>query len=131
MQELVNLKIFEWLEKETIQYIISNCKKESFLEWEIILLQGDESNGKWYIIQKGEVSVKIWENEVACLWVGEIFGEIALLNEEKRTATVIAKTPVECIILSQDNLFEMINNGNESINRDIMERIEQNLWNNA
>lgn len=131
MQELWNLKIFEWLEKETIQFIVNNCKKESFMEWEIILLQGDESNGKWYIIESGEVWVKIWWNEVATLGSGEIFGEIALLNEDKRTATIIAKTKVECIILSQDDLFEMINNGNESINRDIMERIEKNLWNNA
>jgi hypothetical protein len=52
------------------------------------------------------------------------------LNEEERTATIKATLPTETIILSQNHLLDMIDNGNESINKDIMERLEQNLLNN-
>jgi CRP-like cAMP-binding protein len=39
-----------------------------------------------------------------------MFGEIALLNEEKRTATVEAIENTEVIILTLDNLINLINN---------------------
>jgi CRP-like cAMP-binding protein len=73
------------------------------------------------------VDIIIDENYRTSLNEWDIFGEIALLNEEQRTATVQAKTNLEVIILTQEHLFELINNGNYSINADIMNRIEENL----
>lgn len=130
MQEILNLKIFNWLNKETIDFILKNSNIETFSSWEIILMQWEESNWKWYIIKSWEVSVELWWKEVARLKSWEIFWEIALLNEEERTASVKAISDVETIVLSQDTLIEMINNWNETINKDIMNRLEQNLKNN-
>lgn len=127
MQDFLNLRIFRWLNKSTIEYILNNCKKEKFICEDIIISQGEISNGKWYIIESGTVAVTVNGLKVAELSRWEIFGEIALLNEEERTATVRALSDVTCIILSQDDLFEIINNGNDSVNKDIMERIEANL----
>lgn len=56
-----------------------------------------------------------------------MFGEIALLNEELRSATVVAESDVSVAILSQDALFEMIENDDNSINKEIMRRMEENL----
>lgn len=58
-----------------------------------------------------------------------MFGEIALLNEEPRSATIVAQTDVTAIILSQDTLFQMIQNDDNTINKEIMRRMEQNLEN--
>lgn len=130
MQNIYDLKIFYWLEKETIDYIVNNSDKEKFSFWETIISQWEESNWKWYIILSWEVEVEIWWKQIAKLWDWEIFWEIALLNEEERTATIKAISDVETIVLSQDTLIEMINNWNETINKDIMNRLEQNLKNN-
>lgn len=130
MQNIYSLKIFNWLNKGTIDFILKNSKIEKFSSWEIILLQWENSNWKWYIIKSWEVEVEIWWKNITILWVWEIFWEIALLNEEERTATVKANTNVELIVLTQENLFEIINSWNETINKDIMKRIEENLNNN-
>lgn len=130
MQEIYELKIFNWLNKDSIDFILKNSKIEKFSSWEIILLQWEESNWKWYIIKSWEVDVEIGWKQIAKLWDWEIFWEIALLNEEERTATIKAISDVETIVLSQDTLIEMINNWNETINKDIMNRLEQNLKNN-
>lgn len=56
-----------------------------------------------------------------------MFGEIALLNEEVRSASVIALENTECIVLTQDLLIAMIQNDDNSINKEIMQRIEHNI----
>lgn len=130
MQEIYWLKIFKWLEKKVIDLIINNSKIEIFPPNTKILKQWDESNWKWYIIKNWQVKIIINWKEVTTLWSWDIFWEIALLNEEQRTASVESVNSVEAIIISQENIFELINNWNESINKDIMDRIEQNLYDN-
>lgn len=127
---IYNLKIFADLDKNIIDEIISNSKKEYYQTWEIILLQWDESNWKWYIISKWQVKVEVDKMQVALLGVWEIFGEIALLNDEERTATITAITDLEVIIVNIEDLISMISNWNETINKDIISRIEANLTNN-
>lgn len=127
MNKIYELKIFQWVEKDVIDAILENSERENYCYWDTILSQWEDSNGKWYIITQGSVDIIIDENYRTSLNEWDIFGEIALLNEEQRTATVQAKTDLEVIILTQEHLFELINNGNYSINADIMNRIEENL----
>lgn len=131
MQDIYSLKIFTWLEKHIIDIIIKNSPSEIFYPGEIIIIEWTPSNGKGYIIQSWSVKVEIGWKNITTLWVWEIFWEIALLNEDLRTATISAISQTEVIILNQENIIEMINNGNESINKDIMDRLEYNLIHNC
>lgn len=125
--ELYNLKIFSWVEKNIIDNILNNSPTEHYSSGEIVVSQGDESNWKWYIIKSWEVEVIINSKQIAKLWVWEIFWEIALLNEEERTATVKAISDLELIVITLENLIDIVNNWNTSVNEWVMERIEQNL----
>ncbi len=126
-EKVHKLKIFEGIEASVVSEIIDNAAKETFISGEVIMQEGDAPNGKGYIIEEGSVNVLLWENITTKLTPGDIFGEIALLNEEPRSASVIAESDVTAIILSQDMLFEMINNDDNSINKEIMRRMEENL----
>lgn len=125
--ELYNLKIFSWVEKNIIDNILNNSPTEHYSPGEIVVSQGDESNWKWYIIKSWEVEVIINSKQIAKLWVWEIFWEIALLNEEERTATVKVISDLELIVITLENLIDIVNNWNTSVNEWVMERIEQNL----
>ncbi len=126
-EKVYSLDIFKWIDKSVVENIISNCEIRKVKKWEKLLKEADESNGEWYILKDGNVSVSIWWKEVAELSSWDMFWEIALLNEEKRTATVTAITDIEVIVLNLDNLIEMINNDDNRINKRIMRRIEENL----
>ncbi|MDA9129225.1 cyclic nucleotide-binding domain-containing protein [Candidatus Gracilibacteria bacterium] len=121
------LKIFEGIDDSVVQDILDTAKRENFKPGEVIMEQGDHPNGTGYIVESGSVDVWVNMAETALLEAGDIFGEIALLNEEPRTATIVAKTEVTAIILSQDVLFHMIANDDNSINKEIMRRMEENL----
>lgn len=130
MQDIYTLKIFEWIDSSVLSTIIKGLKIEKFSSSEVIIQEWDESNWKAYIIKSWEVNVEIsWEKR-AILKTWDIFWEIALLNEEERTASIIAITDVEVFVLTQDIIFELINNWNDTINKDIMKRIRENLSHN-
>ncbi len=126
-ERIYSLKIFEGIEKETITKIINECKIREYLAWEIIMMEWTESNWEWYIIKSGNVEILIWGQRVAELGSGDIFGEIALLNEENRTATVRAINDLKVFVLNIDHLLDMINNWSNLINKTILSRIEANL----
>jgi len=128
-ESIFNLKIFRWINKEVVEKIIMQAEEKKFSEGEMIMIEGENSNGEWYIIKNWSVSISIWWKHIAQLSHWDIFWEIALLNEEERTATVTANEDVEVIILTLDSLIEMINNDENTINKEIMRRIEENISN--
>ncbi len=128
-ESIFNLKIFRWIDKKVVENIILNSNEKSFSESEIIMLEWEESNWEWYIIKSWCVNISIWWKHIADLSQWNIFWEIGLLNEEKRTATVTANSDVEVIILTLDTLIEMINHDENFINKEIIRRMEENLKN--
>jgi CRP/FNR family cyclic AMP-dependent transcriptional regulator len=74
------------------------------------LTQQGKSGGEFFIILSGEAEVKRGASTVATLGAGDYFGEIALLDNGPRTATVTAKAPMRLLVLSpgqfQDVLYQ-------------------------
>lgn len=128
-EKIHKLRIFQWIETWVIEEILKKAAREKFVSGETIMQQGDFPNSTGYIIESGSVEVSIDGELKAQLTQWDIFGEIALLNEEARSATVVASNDTTVIVISQDMLFEMINSDDNSINKEIMRRMEENLEN--
>lgn len=126
-ESIFTLEIFKWIDKDVVENIILSCKERKYTAWEMIIIEWEQSNWEGYILKKGKVAISIWKQKIAELHAWDIFGEIALLNEEERTATVSAIEDIEVIVLSLEHLIEMINSDENKINKKIMTRIEENL----
>lgn len=124
---MLDIKIFKGMTDEEVKIILWSLDTTFFEAEEIIIKQNEESNKKGYIIARWEVSVIINENEIAKLWEGEVFWEIALLSEDARTATVTATEDTLCYIITQDKLLEIVDNYSNEVNKEIISRIEENL----
>jgi CRP-like cAMP-binding protein len=123
------LKIFEGIDDTIVENILSEAQREDFWVGQIIIEQGEHPDGKGYIIESWSVDVWVYGKQTAVLSTWDIFWEIALLNEEPRTASVIARETTTVIVLSQETLFAMIENDDNTINKEIMRRMEENLEN--
>lgn len=122
-----DLKIFAGIDKSVIDTIVENCPIEPFKKGEVVMQQGDDPDGKGYILKSGKVKVEVDNQEIAILEAWDMVGEMALLNEEERSATVTAMKDLEAIVLSQEDIFTMIENDENTINKEIMKRMEENL----
>lgn len=81
--------------------------QEHFEPGEIVFDQGDFGD-KIYFIVKGEVEV-IRDNEVvARLSDGDVFGEIALVSDTARTASVLATTPLDVVTVSRSAFKKLL-----------------------
>jgi hypothetical protein len=72
-----------------------------------IITQGQVGD-RFYIIAGGEVQVTVDGRPVRAMSAGESFGEIALLRNVPRTASVSAVTPVELLALDRHHFVETV-----------------------
>ena len=62
---------------------------------------------EFFVIEDGAASVTQDGKEIAVLGPGDFFGEIGLLETERRTATVTATTPMRVIVMSSGEFRRM------------------------
>ena len=67
------------------------------------------AGSEFFVIVDGEVAVTKDGSEVRTMGEGDFFGEISLLEDRPRTATVTAKTPLRFFVLTRQNFRALLN----------------------
>lgn len=95
--ELQRIPLFSELNQRQLRRIGRDFRDRRFKAGTAIVRQNEMSGVGFFIITEGEASVAVDGREVARLGAGEHFGELALISEGVRTATVTATTPLRCL----------------------------------
>jgi CRP/FNR family cyclic AMP-dependent transcriptional regulator len=94
-EKLADVPLFSRLEKRDRQRLAERMKQRSWSEGETVIEEGRGGAGFW-VVESGNATVSIAGQPVRGLGPGDHFGEIALLDEGPRTATVTAATDLRC-----------------------------------
>ena len=104
---LNNISIFESLDKISKYNVAQKLKKKEFPSNTKIIKRG-EVGDTLYIIKEGIVSCKIGVKEIRKLSNNEVFGQNAILVEEKRGADIITLQKCICYEISKNDLKEAL-----------------------
>jgi len=99
--------------KDTPEHILADLaplmEEEEFEQGSIIFKEGDIGDSM-FIIHEGEVKIHKGGTDLAVLNEKEVFGELALLDAEVRSATVTANTDCVLFRIEQEPFYELIDN---------------------
>jgi len=98
---LRDIPIFAPLPPVTLEQLASNLSHVRVAAGDVVFREGDHGD-RFYVVEKGEVTVEPEGRPPLTLGRGGYFGEIALLRDVPRTATVTARSDVELWALERD-----------------------------
>lgn len=87
--------------------MLKDLRREKFAAGTIIFKEGDPGNSA-YIIEEGCVEVGVSSTQQAQIRKGELFGEIALIDQQPRTATVRAVEDTVLIPIPRELVKELL-----------------------
>ena len=99
VQLLGNVKLFENVEPKELERIAGSFKERTFNAGDVIAAEGSSGIG-FFVIESGTAKATHGELVIAELGAGASFGEVALIDEGPRSATVTAETELKCWGLS-------------------------------
>jgi CRP/FNR family transcriptional regulator, cyclic AMP receptor protein len=91
--------LFADLGRRDVEQIANSMKERNFAEGETLTVEGRGGVG-FFVIEDGQARVSVHDEERAKLGPGDYFGEMALIDEGARTATVVAETDLRCYTLT-------------------------------
>jgi CRP-like cAMP-binding protein len=110
---LRGLPMFAPLPGPSLEHLAGSLRALRVRAGEEIVREG-EPGDHFYVIASGEVDVRVGGRPTSELGPGDYFGEIALLREVPRTATVVARTDVELFTLDRDEFVAAVTGHPES-----------------
>lgn len=92
---LREFEVFEALGRRELQRIADDLSERSFPAGTPVAREGEVGVG-FFLIEEGRASVTVGGREIGRLGPGDHFGEISLILDTPRTATVTAETDLRC-----------------------------------
>src|SRR6266540_3770335 len=117
------LSLFAELDDRELASIASVAKTRRYAKDDVIF-HADESGDVFCIIREGKVKITMISPEgkeiiLSMMGPGDFFGEMSLLDDEPRSATVVATEPLEVVTIWRTDFLEILRE-NFSITKKIL-----------
>ena len=125
-EALKSSPFFAALTPEDFESVLREGRSKSFQPGETIEEKGDPGDAM-YVIISGRAQVDVG-GRYHDLRPGEFFGEMALITEKRRMATVRAVEPVEAVMITAADFRQfLLQNPSVAVNmlRDVVERLRE------
>jgi len=120
------------ISEEDVDYLVEGAIIKKYATNDTLFNEGDEADGL-YMIRRGSVTVSraIAGKDVVLSYVaaGNYIGEMALMSDAPRSATVKAAVPTECVMLEAKRFVEVVGR-NTSMRGDVDARSMQRMSTN-
>jgi CRP/FNR family transcriptional regulator, cyclic AMP receptor protein len=125
VQALKGVPLFEDLSRKELVQLERICEDLEVEPGRILCKEG-QTGQEFFVIVDGTVQVTRRGRRVATLGGGDFVGEIALVTELPRTATVPAETPVRLFVLTRREFHAVLDN-NAKVERKVLRALARRL----
>lgn len=110
---LARVPLFSGITPKERGAVCSALVPRQFSQDQIIVHEEDKNNQSFFVIIEGSVNVIVFTSEgkqtiLATLHRGDFFGEMALLDGEPRSASVVAAEPCSLLMLYRQSFLELL-----------------------
>jgi len=112
-EALSRVPLFSDLSTRQLRRLAGKLREREFDSGTTVLREGEMSGIGFFIVVSGEAAVSREGREIATLGPGDYFGDLALIAERERTATVTAKTPLACLEMPVWDFRELVQSDGE------------------
>jgi CRP-like cAMP-binding protein len=122
---LKQVPLFAGLDRRELERVANSMKERRFDAGDTVTSEGRGGVG-FFVIEEGEAKVSVHDEERTHLGPGDYFGEIALITESDRTATITAETDMRCYGMTMWD-FRPLVESNASIAWNMLQSLAQKL----
>jgi CRP/FNR family cyclic AMP-dependent transcriptional regulator len=125
VQALKGVPLFASLSRKELVQLERVCEDLEVEPGRVLCKEGDIGH-EFFVLVNGKVQVTQKGRPVATLTGGDFLGEIALVTELPRTATVTAETPVRLFVLTTRE-FDAVLDRNPKVERKVLRALARRL----
>jgi CRP-like cAMP-binding protein len=103
---LMAIPLFAGLAEGELAAIAAAASESSAREGETLATEGDFGHAL-YAIETGTAAVSADGSPVRTLGPGDVFGEIAVVSSGRRTASIVATSPMQLIVLFKRDVWAL------------------------
>ncbi len=98
---LAGVPLLSGLDRKHLEQLARDFTERTFPAGSVVVREGDEHGIGFFLVASGEGVVSVGGKEVAKVQRGSYFGEVALISDRVRTATVTATTDLDCLVMTR------------------------------
>ena len=110
---LAGVPLFSSFDKKHLERLAKDFSERTFPAGAEVVREGDDHGMGFFVVADGEAVVTVGGQEVARLHRGQSFGEVALLSDRVRTATVTAETELRTLVMTFWDFRAFVQSDNE------------------
>ena len=137
VESLIDFPLFKGVPETLMKQVEAVTRRQDYAAGEQILTLGQAGDGRIFFIELGQVSIQVplqngGNQRISSMGPGMSFGEMVLLGQTTRSATVIADTEVRCHILEAGDFNRLADQAPqlkitllENLNRDMADKLRR------
>ncbi len=125
-EALKQVPLFAGLNQRQLGRLARKFKERQFKAGTAVVQQGRMSGIGFFVIADGEASVSVDGKEVARLGPGDHFGELGLIVERERTASVTAESALACLEIPTWDFREFVK-GDGDVSWKLLQHVAETL----
>ncbi|GEM_PF-1567617 len=104
---LARMPLFQWCTESELLIVAGRCRPVSLPTGSLVFREGDTGR-EFYLVVAGRVQVLKNSRAIATLGPGSTVGEMAMLDQPRRSATVQVSDDAELLVITRESFFHLL-----------------------